>query len=69
MKSLGIILIVLGALAFVYTGFTYTKKEKVLDIGPIEVNKEKKKTVSWPPIAGALLLVAGVALVLMDKRK
>lgn len=69
MKSLGIILIVLGIIAFLYTGFTYTKKEKVLDVGPLELNKEKEKSVSWPPLVGIALIVGGVIAIIVDKRK
>ena len=69
MKTLGIVLIVLGILAFVYTGFNYTQKEKVVDIGPLEVNAEKEKTVSWPPMVGIALIVGGVIAIVADKRK
>jgi uncharacterized membrane protein HdeD (DUF308 family) len=69
MKTLGIVLIVLGIVAFAYTGITYTKKEKVVDIGPLEVNAEKEKTVSWPPLVGVALIVGGVIAIVVDKRK
>ncbi len=69
MKTLGIVLIVLGILAFLYTGFSYTQKEKVLDVGPLELNKEKEKTVSWPPFVGLALIVGGVIAIVVDKRK
>jgi hypothetical protein len=69
MKQLGMILIGLGIVALIYTGFTFKTKEKVVDIGPLEVNKEKKHDVSWPPIAGIALIAAGVVLMVMDKKK
>jgi len=69
MKTIGIVLIILGILAFIYTGFTYTKKEKVVDIGPLEVSADKQKTVSWPPLVGIVLVIGGVVAVLADKRK
>jgi uncharacterized membrane protein HdeD (DUF308 family) len=69
MKTLGIVLIVLGILAFVYTGFNYTKKEKVVDIGPLEVNAEKEKTVSWPPMVGIALIIGGVIAIVADKKR
>jgi uncharacterized membrane protein YidH (DUF202 family) len=68
MRTLGIVLIILGILALVYTGFTYTTKEKVLDVGPLEVSKEKEKSVGWPPIVGVILLAGGV-IVLVTARK
>ncbi|HYG40158.1 MAG TPA: DUF308 domain-containing protein [Cytophagales bacterium] len=69
MKSFGIILIVLGIIAFIYTGFTYTQTEKVLDVGPLEVNQEKEKTVSWPPLVGIALIAGGVIAIVVDKRR
>jgi uncharacterized membrane protein len=65
----GILLIVLGVVAFAYQGITYTTREKVLDLGPIEATKETKKTVPLPPIVGGVALVGGIALVLSGSRK
>ena len=53
----------------IWTGFSYTKKEKVVDIGPLEVSADKEKQVNWPSYAGGILLVAGVVLILVDKKK
>lgn len=69
MRSLGIALVVLGVLALIYTGFTFKTKEKVVDLGPLEINKEKKHAVNWPPIAGAVLLAGGLVLIVIDKKK
>jgi hypothetical protein len=49
---LGILLVTLGALALVYQGFTYTRQEKVLDVGPIDATAERHERVSIPPILG-----------------
>ncbi|MBS1500733.1 MAG: hypothetical protein JST32_01640 [Bacteroidetes bacterium] len=62
MKTLGIILIVAGIAMLIWTGFTYTKKEKVIDAGPIQVSANKKHTVNWPPYAGGILVIGGVIL-------
>ena len=48
-------------------GFNYTTREKVLDIGPIEATREKHHSVPFPPIAGAVALVAGIAIVATQK--
>ena len=66
---IGIILIVIGVVALAYGGFTYTKREKVLDIGPIEATAEKQKTVPFPPILGGACLVGGILLVIVGSRK
>ena len=60
---LGIILIVAGVLALAYQGITYTKREKVIDVGPIHATKDTTKTIPLPPILGGLALVGGIALV------
>jgi uncharacterized membrane protein len=64
----GIILIVIGIIALAYGGFTYTKHEKVLDLGPIQATAEHKETVPFPPILGGLCLVGGVILVIVGNR-
>ena len=69
MKIIGIILIVAGTLMLVMKGFSFTQEKKVVDIGPIEINAKEKKTVAWPTYAGVIALVAGVALVALDKKK
>ena len=64
----GIVLIVLAVIAFSYQGITYTKREKVLDIGPIEATAEKKETIPLPPILGAAALLGGVALIFVGSK-
>jgi hypothetical protein len=66
---IGIVLIVLGIGALVYQGFTYTTREKVLDLGPLQATAERQKTVPLPPIVGIVAVVAGVALVMVGGRK
>jgi hypothetical protein len=66
---LGILLIVVGALALAYQGFTYTHQEKVLDVGPIHATAEKQDHVSIPPLFGALTLAGGIALLVFGARK
>jgi len=68
-RTIGIILIVIGILAFVVQGISYTTEKKVLDVGPLEVTKEEKNTIPLPPVLGALALLGGVGLVAMGGRK
>lgn len=63
MRTLGIILIVAGIAMLVLKGIGYTKKEKVVDAGPIEINRTEHKTLSWPYYAGGIAVVAGIVLV------
>jgi len=62
-------LIVLGGLTLAYQGFTYTHREKVLDLGPIHATADKQERVSIPPILGGLALAGGVILLLVSSRK
>jgi hypothetical protein len=64
MRILGGILIVLGLVALLYGGFSYTKREKVVDVGPLQATVDEKKTVPISPIVGVLALGAGLILVL-----
>jgi hypothetical protein len=66
---IGIILIVIGVVGFALGGFSFTEKEKVLDVGPIEATAEDKETVPIPPLLAGLALVSGVVLVAVSARK
>jgi hypothetical protein len=69
MKIIGVVLIVVGAIALAYGGITYTSREKVVDIGPVEMTAEREKTIPLPPVLGALALVGGIVLVIAGGRK
>jgi hypothetical protein len=64
MKVLGGILVVLGILAILYGGISWTRRDTVVDAGPIQITADKKESIPISPIAGGLMLVAGVALLL-----
>jgi len=66
---IAIMLIALGIVAFGYQGITYTTKEKVVDLGALQVTAETKKTLPLPPIVGAIALVGGIALLIMGQKK
>lgn len=68
-KTLGAILIVLGLVGLAWGGFTYTTKEKVVDLGPIEATRDKSHNVPLPPLAGVVALIGGVALVVTSKAR
>jgi hypothetical protein len=69
MKILGIVLIVLGIISFAYQGISFTKKEKIIDIGPIEASKKETKTIPLPPILGGLLLAGGIIVLVTGSKK
>ena len=66
--AIGLALVVLGIVALVYQGITYTTREKVVEIGPIEATKKEHKTIPLPPILGVIALVGGVVLIARDRK-
>ena len=67
-KGIGVALIILGLIMLIWTGFTYTKKEKVIDAGPVQVLADRQKTVSWPPYLGGFLLMGGIVIIILSKK-
>lgn len=63
LPMIGIILIVLGILIFIFQGITYTTHKKIVDIGPLQASTTEHKTIPLPPILGGLALVGIVLLV------
>ncbi|MEN6536242.1 MAG: DUF3185 domain-containing protein [Bryobacteraceae bacterium] len=68
-KTLGIILIVLGLFGLVWGGFSYTTREKVVDIGPIHATREKTHNIPLAPIGGALALAGGIVLLVVGRER
>ena len=68
MRILAIALIVLGVVAMVYGGINYNSRKTVLDIGGIKATATEHKTLPLPPVAGAIALVAGVAMLVIPRR-
>jgi len=68
-KTIALAMIILGVFMLIWTGFTYTKREKVIDAGPIQISADKEKSVNWPPYIGGLILVAGIAILITTKSK
>lgn len=68
LSVIGIVLIIFGIIALASEGISYTKSEKVLDIGPIQATAQHRKTIPIPPIAGGAAVAAGVVLVIVGAR-
>lgn len=68
-KTIGLILVIIGIVMLVWTGFSFTSKEKVVDIGSVEIMADKEKQVNWPPYVGGVILVTGVVLLLVPRKR
>lgn len=69
MKTAGIVLIVIGILGFAVTGISFTTGEEVIDIGPLEVVREKERTIPFTPLAAGGAVVIGIGLLVADRRR
>jgi uncharacterized membrane protein YidH (DUF202 family) len=65
---IGAFLIVVAIVAFTYQGVTYTTREKVVDMGPVQITSEKKNTIPLTPLVGVLALVCGTLLVVVGRK-
>ena len=69
MKAIGIVLIVLGLGMLIFRGFSVQTEKKLVDVGPLEVNKKENKWIGWPVYAGGIAIIAGIILVATDRKK
>ncbi len=63
MKAFGVVLVVIGLVALIYGGVSWTRKDTVVDAGPIEITTDKTESLALPPLVGIALLAGGVALI------
>jgi hypothetical protein len=68
-RIIAVLLIVIGLVALATGGFTYTRREKVLDVGPIEATAEKRDRIPLPPLLGGAALAGGIVLLVASSRK
>lgn len=69
MKTLGLVLIIAGIAMIVIRGFSVKTEKKVVDVGPLEVNKTENRWIGWPTYAGGIVAVVGLVLVLSNRKK
>ena len=68
-STFGIGLVILGILMFAYTGIDFITNKRVVDIGPIKIDKEENHPIQWSPIVGVVLVVGGIGLVLRGRKE
>jgi hypothetical protein len=69
LSIVGVLLVVFGLLALIYQGISYTKRETIVDIGPVHATADRQKTVPLPPLVGAIAVAGGVVLLITGARK
>lgn len=69
MRSLGLVLIVVGLILTLVTGFKFFTKEKVVDIGNLEVSADKPHRVDWSPYVGVGIMVIGGIIFIASRRR
>lgn len=69
MKVIAVLLIVLGLVALAYGGITMTTRDKIVDLGPVEVTQEEQHRLPLPPIVGGVAVAAGIILLVAGARK
>lgn len=69
MKVVSIVLIIVGVLMIFINQVEFTQKEKVVDLGSVEINKNEKKEVSWPLYTGIIIGAAGIVMLVSSKKK
>lgn len=68
-KIMALVLIAVGIIALIYQGISYRSQDRVVDLGPLHVTAERTHTLPLPPIAGAVALLGGLALLIFDRKK
>ena len=69
MRIAGIILIIVGIIGLAYGGITYTRRRDTVSVGPISATVTQRETLPISPIAGAIVLVAGIGLLIAGGRR
>ena len=67
-RSIGITLIIVGIAMIIWTSISYTREEKIIDAGPIQVSADREKTIAWPSYLGGFILVSGIVIVALSKK-
>ena len=69
MKILGILLIIVGGVMTVFTGFNFITKKKIVDMGSVEITRREKTPIYWSPVTGGIVAAVGILILITRKRK
>jgi hypothetical protein len=68
-KAIGIVILIIGIIMLIFSGMNYVTTEKVVDIGPIKIEKEKNHPLHWSPIIGVALIAGGIIIMAVDRKR
>jgi hypothetical protein len=69
MKQAGLAIFVIGLLITIFTGFKYVTREKVVDIGEIQISRDKTHNLAWSPLVGVAVMAVGGVVLFLGKKK
>ena len=69
MKKIGFVILAIGILITVFTGFKFVTREKVIDVGEIQISRNKKHSLAWSPLIGVAVMVVGGGMILFGEKK
>lgn len=69
MKKVGLVILVIGLVITLFTGFQYVTREKVVDIGEIQISRDKTNSVSWSPLVGLAVMAIGAGMFVLGPKK
>jgi hypothetical protein len=67
--AVGLLLVLLGAAILAWPVVTYTDRDTVVDLGPLEVTQEDQERIALPPVLGGAVIVAGLAFIIFGARQ
>ena len=69
MEKAGFIILIIGLVITIVTGLTFVTREKVVDIGKLEINANKKHSLSWSPVVGVVMMTIGAGVYVTGTKK
>ena len=69
MKKAGIVILILGIVITIFTGINFVTEEEVLEVGGLEVTREKEHNFDWSPLVGVGVIVAGGVIYLLGRKR
>ncbi|MBN1989329.1 MAG: hypothetical protein JW783_08040 [Bacteroidales bacterium] len=69
MKNVGLIILAIGLVVTLITGFRFVTREKVVDIGDLKISRNKNHAITWSPLVGIAVMVVGGGIFLVGNKK